>query len=1002
MMQSYTSFYTGAREEFLTTHCAVAGGSHKTFYGRYGIAFKERAQASGTLLKQIKYGPVCHFDQQWQHSCRGTTLVSGKDGEHSVFCFNKFFNLGEIPKYLRCTYHELATKLEGEGLKLVLMNKEDGSNIKTFFDEFGNIHSVTLGSVDPTIKMQGAITGSPTFNSLSIKLLEESYPEVLEYLKSHPYTALVSEMKSIWNVIVTAYKLPKSGGIITPLCIIPFGSNVPRWDMLRELAPQLFQENGLPLGATYVSAASFDEDKDAYFDHIAAHPDVFGVNPEGFVAYGVQLVDGLPTEAYPWAKGKRAGYLTVHRGICLNPGTLRDLYTVQRLVCEGKFDDEADSLAKDVRNEHANEFIARLGDMSMVLGTTLSLLQDAKNAKEYAELVNGLPFMLKWLAPFLFKARSKISSIVEPGEFIIAALLEKNKQEISTLTKLQDAYGLTWWIPESPKVVAGEASPEAAPGEAAPVPGEASPEAAPAEALPAPGEASVPESVPEPEFYSKRGLETEKQFLVISDFDGTVIQPTGEYRTFETETFIPVEQTVNCLRAYHIIKARICVVTGRSVAFTEQMHKYVTGLLGFDVEVYCRPEGMRIRDHKPGTVKRLLSEGDYGTVVHFEDQILALESCSQLVQKPKRYIGILLTSTPAGQCFSEVVTEPGAPSGPHKYILTLVQPTGSGKTTILEAVKAKLEADGVTVVEYSPDKVYATVKAEMTAAGTFPQDGKVAPDVMYARNMKAFNAAVLSDVQVVIVDMCHDRADMLKSVMSSGRVPIVYSFMDLVTVKGKAGKDVKALNPDQYEFFRRNCVARIEAKATHGDKAMNSSTLDKIEKVQEVLKRKVDGCVTQVSQRNITCLPSGDIETMVTTLYGLVVATMFNAPDALLPPRINKVSAYVGVPVVVDDMPTPQGMWKVSYPHVTLFPPSTELAKVLTHVGRTFEFKSTGVLPGSKTAFQVVKSSSTHHVTRFVKDSCNPVDAKAESEAVAKVLDDTLFSTTVVSWTVFM
>lgn len=972
---SYFSDYLRAQTEFMGVYMSLQGTptDPKRYFSARGIAYKTRLQPSGVELTQIKYGPVCKFEELWMHASRGTTIVK-RDGSIRgvVFCLNKFFNLGEVSKYLGHKAPKIAKALETEGCELMLMNKEDGTNIKTFYDEYGTLHSLTLGSVDPTIKMQGSVFGSPTYNGLSIQLLERKYPQILAYLRANPYVALVSELKSIWNVIVTSYTFDGDSADITPLCIIE-RDGMPRFGQLRTLCPERFDMNGLPLGSMMTTAATFSVDKERFFDDLAKNPEQFGVNPEGFVAYAFRRGDdGLPDSCIPWLKGKREEYITVHRGVSLNAGSTRDLLSVQRLVLEGKYDDEADCLAKDARNAHAEEFTKALEMMSKALNDVWPQLLSATTPKEYAEVINSLPQCLRWITNHLFRLRGKVPVVDEMGQYLVETLLAppegQSRMCVSFLAMNQTAAGLRWWVvsdasgvTRDPKVVS-KASRRASVTKPL---------------LPIPSETSTPVE----RDFRRRALKAEMRFLVITDFDGTFATvPLGsDYEILNP--FTAIAPTVNMLKAYKVMNARIAVVTGRHHSLSAGIAEFVQATLGFEVEVYCRPDGFSTVSHKRKKVLDLLTD-DIGTVVHFEDMRPILQSTSKIVNlKGVRYIGIHVHHGVP----TSIITHSEA-----SVIVTLVQPTGSGKTTILNRVREYFMAQDRQVAYISPDEIHRELHDELTARDELPIDGAVPPGLMYSRLMSKFSEAI-NTANVTIVDMCHDRSDMLKTIFTCGAVPIVRTFMEITQTKDRRGKVHSTLNPEQAALYRANVEARIarrNAARTEADKltAMNSSTLIDTEAAVGVLKRKIEGCVQQVLTRGVTVLKSGTLEEMTQLLITDVEFGLHGRTSAEI------VSAYLGIPAPIEDLSVfassvGEDFWAVTYPHVTLHSSTTKLDDLVSRLGVVSEMKVSEPIMTPNTLSRVVTIGDVrHHITLMVRNGHSPYEAYRETRGLTPEL----------------
>ena len=287
-MSTFGNDYKKKQDDFLQLVETLRPEEFKLFFYRKGVHFKTHMvtfNGKPVTLKKFKYGPSCRFGENWMLATRGVTMITDNNQcSQTFFPMNKFFNFNrEFPTHLGMDPKEFCASLEKQGLKSLMMNKMDGTNIQTCYP-FGYPLSMTLGSVNPDIPIQPKIAGSPTFSALSLKLLEEQYPTILEYLRQHPKESLVSELCSVWNPIVTVYKHHGEGKII-PLMIIN-DEGICEIGPLRILAPELFDANGFPCGSMTLSAATFEEDQLAFMRNVEAHPELFGQNPEGFDLWG--------------------------------------------------------------------------------------------------------------------------------------------------------------------------------------------------------------------------------------------------------------------------------------------------------------------------------------------------------------------------------------------------------------------------------------------------------------------------------------------------------------------------------------------------------------------------------------------------------------------------------------------------------------------------------------------------------------------------------------------
>ena len=931
-MDSITLLYTDAQKKlqeiFIREYIFASGDfiNLKTFFKANDISVKTRQHGEYTVF-QLKYGPLCEFTEQWMHAARGTTFLM-KSGKlvMSTFCFNKFFNFHEMPKFLGITDVEYVNHIKSTGATIILTNKEDGSNIKTWYDADQNVYSCTLGSIDPNNLMQSILNGSPTFWNLSIELLSEQYPKILEYLKTNPGVCLVSEMKSPWNQIVTLYDHEKRRGTITPLAIIGI-DGVPRWKPLEKIYPELFNNNGHPINSMILE--SYPEDIEKYYKYLESNPQNVGIHPEGCVAYAV-----INDMVIPFAKGKRKAYVELHRSVQLNPGSIRDLYVVQKLFIDDKFDDEAELIGKDMRDAHIDEFRNALRLMSFTLNNFLpKLIATQNNAKDYAEVVKIIPQTIKWMSSNLFKLRNHINYDIDSYDLLILILKTEIRVGFTTLKNVQDTFGLKWWN-QVPEVSVPNIKSQ---------------------------EVLMPNVKSQKVFISE--VVKPREFLVVADFDGT-LSSTTHTNWMEIKDVTPYERIFNILKSYNVMNAQICIVTGRDKSLESQISSFVKLHLGINVDVYCNSIGTSKLAHKMGTLSSLLND-NIGTVIYLEDDLDVLYECSKIVNsKGIRYFGHVIKNDKV----TNIITQ-----SKRATIVTLVQGPGSGKSSMFRMLEDALKTEGRDVVYVSPDRISREWSTEN------PNE-KIPPEVMYRKLSSKFSQGVGSGA-VVIVDMCHDRADFLKNILSSDSNQIVGSFIKIAETKGKKGL-VKCVDPNYMNFTLNNVKNRIEAKSSGNIHAMNGSTLDgDILRAVEIATSKINGCLQQVLNRNIELFDNKEE-------YSISIEEGFKLLKAKIDSfneekKIYNVNAYVGIPSVVGLEPTPVDHWDVCYPHITTVPPTSNLNEHVHRLGNTVEFMKSTLIECPNIMAHHVKidgldDEKVYHITRFVRTKHKPVEANNE------------------------
>jgi len=339
-------------------------------------------------IEKYKYRDDCRFEDDRSFAARGTTRLHLDDGFHWIFHLNKFFNAHELKKKLQLSLEELLDVLEKQDFGFFFMPKWDGSHITYFYHPSQKtIHAHTLGSVDPTIKMQ-PLVDNMTFEQKALSLLP---PKLKAWLIANPGTPVMGELCTNLNRIVTFYDkevfypfVAIQNGLPTQKPLQLLGFDLPRWGFTD-------YKTGLADALTNL------EDKR------------FGVNPEGLVLYGEH--QGY---TFPLAKIKRPEYLALHKCVALEIGGPEDLCNRQLLYCENKLDDLKDDKteAKIKQDENLALFQAYLGKVGTTLATVLPSLYKyvrltpKSNGRQYAQVL-AKANLVSWLRPALFIVRSK-------------------------------------------------------------------------------------------------------------------------------------------------------------------------------------------------------------------------------------------------------------------------------------------------------------------------------------------------------------------------------------------------------------------------------------------------------------------------------------------------------------------------------------------------------------------------------------------------------------------
>jgi adenylate kinase family enzyme len=785
---SLPAFYTAARNEFtekFISEWSLNEPNLRAYFSRFNIrcntSTKLVAPDTTVTLYNVKYDSLCKFEEPWQFACRGTT-IGFLNGENVMFSVGlpKFFNDMEIPRYMPS--HTIFThmeSLEKEGYSLVMVNKEDGSNIRFWYDQFGYLHAYTLGTTTEK-EMQESIKDSPTFTALAIQLLTHYYPKLLDYLRENPNVILVAELKSIWNKIVTNYIYePEMNGTITPLVLIhpTYPDFRMSWKEIADIYPELYND-GNPIHSMNTTASTYLSDKQHMFAYQSAHPEIFGDNPEGSVLYAV---NHDKTMCLPVAKAKRPEYVEAHHHISLNVGSSTDFKSAQLLKLLGTYDDITGQIGSELRDEHIKIMEQALQTMVQFLDSIRDTLIANKDIpKVYAELISVEMFdsvWVGWLSPYLFKLRKKINQHFDSLEFITECLTTIRSAELPItydIQLLQNKYGVCWWERST------HTKPEKRPTE-------------PKCEL----EPSIDYAIKHPE-------------IAIFDFDETL---------YNSQTKSPNTQIITMAQLYVQLNIPVIILTGR----LEEEEDFVrTTLSTFRVsfnQLYCRPLHKTVSIHKVSMMKRFSTE--YQKIYHFEDNTHTIGQCSQSVySNHSQYAGHTIVD---GRV-SNITYKNDC------VFVGLVGPPGSGKTTVFNILAQQFE----NVSWISPDKIATEYRVE--------HGKKITLEEMHPALLKAHKQAVEKG-GIIFVDMCHNKCDSIKDIISSGHPFVLGTFMILTTVMRK-GKQVHTFTEEYKRFFTKNVTERIQLKK------MNGSTLD-CENAVDIAMKKAEGCLHQILHRSI-------------------------------------------------------------------------------------------------------------------------------------------------------
>jgi hypothetical protein len=654
------AFYIRAKNEFtelFLSQWAINESNLRVFFGRYSIkcnnSKKKVAPDTQITLYNVKYDSLCDFNEYWHYACRGSTI-----GIHNGKCVSfviglpKFFNDTEIPKYMKTeTIHTLMNGLEKDGYSFIFMNKEDGSNIRYWYDQYGYLHAYTLGTTSEK-EMQGKIKDSPTFTGLAIKCLKHYYPKLDTYLQENPGILLVVELKSIWNKIVTKYNTdPLISGNITPLVLIHPDYRM-SWKEIRDIYPELYDSKGNPLYSATTTMATYNEDKQSYFKMQNENPNIYGICPEGFVLYAVKE-NGQ--RCLPVAKGKSPEYIEAHNRITLNVGSADDYMAAQLSKLLDTYDDQVGQIGSVLRDEHISLMEKALKTMVEYLNTIYSNLNANKfDGKTYAAIVknetiyNGV--WVGWMEPYLFKERRHMSEEFNSLDFIKRCLLTK-QDVLYDIQIINIRFGSFWWDKSTHNKVEKNKLDK---------------------------KIKVEEKV-------EQIIIDKQDEIAVFDFDKTL---------YEEE---PNMQIIHMFQMYYKLGFPIVILTGRDM-FQKEFLDEVLEQFGVKYIIYCRPSHKTVTVHKLTIMKELATT--YKKIYHFEDNVQTLNQCAQIVNSNEGlYAGHLVEFGKVKHIINKNEC----------IFVSLVGPPGSGKTSVFKQLEKRYNNQ---VSWISPDLIALTHKKE--------------------------------------------------------------------------------------------------------------------------------------------------------------------------------------------------------------------------------------------------------------------------------------------------
>ncbi len=424
---SYLETYQKAQDEFVLVYLSTSEKNH--FFQKYGIMYKEIDNVS-----KVKYEISCKFQESFTFACRGTTIIKHENISNFAFALNKFFNRHEVCNKTQENMDVTLKQLEHDGFRLLYMPKWDGSNIHAFYDYDAKLHIYTLGSINTSITLSNSLTWS----DISSQLLLTSFPNLMQYLKDHPMVAVICELITKWNKIITEY----SCDFIVPLVMID-EIGLPYWDDLSWLAPNYFDKN-VPKSVWMFESKNCDVIYTNAIQDLLSDPTHYGKEPEGVCGYAYKLPGDIHKGkiinrgfCLPFEKRKRSEYLQLHCNLGTQIGSVKDLCSMQILFLENKSDD----IQELERVTHINEFKTILHQFCSAHNWSQYSMELSQ--KEFAQFVKEKVPKCLQKSIFAFRKTNQVWSNM--FEFICQLLLLPIRGHCKCIELLQSEHGVEWF-----------------------------------------------------------------------------------------------------------------------------------------------------------------------------------------------------------------------------------------------------------------------------------------------------------------------------------------------------------------------------------------------------------------------------------------------------------------------------------------------------------------------------------------------------------------------------
>jgi hypothetical protein len=217
-------------------------------------------------------------------------------------------------------------------------------------------------------------------------------------------------------------------------------------------------------------------------------------------------------------------------------------------------------------------------------------------------------------------------------------------------------------------------------------------------------------------------------------------------------------------------------------------------------------------------------------VVHMDHPRPLEEGRSIFVGKHVRYIPIQVDSK-LGTCRS-------LPSPPSAIVITLVEPPGSGKSSVFEELGRQIE---LTYPQRGPCITLSFDKLAHELKNSSNEE-------RYARFMGDLNKYV-SAGRIIFVDCCNDGASILKRLKEfSARCHVIIA--TFVPIRTNISGKKKAISKPDADYIT-SCIARCQTRIDTG--LMNGSTLvvEDAAQLKDIVSKKATDCVHQITTRGV-------------------------------------------------------------------------------------------------------------------------------------------------------